>query len=371
MANRRVRVAMVAFAQNYHTQRWSRALTKAGFEVHLVATFENEAADVCDGVVAQPVQMPDAGVPLWTAARAWHDALCRAAPDVVYMQWLFARPAMLLALEPAWPLVVTVMGSDVCQDRSRPESTLERIWRTAILRRAQTITVAAPPLGEVVATYHPSLRARIRLLPFGVDCDQFCPPPTPMPRAAGAPLQIGHFKSGDPVYCRLEMLQALALLLAAGRRVHLHVAGSQGRDLADVRAFASQHPEIEPHVTDHGRVDVDAMPDLYRRLDVYVMNSRVESFGVAAAEALATEVPVVATDVGGLPAIVRPGDTGLVVPANDVTALANAITELDDYPALRRTLGSRGRRRVCERFPWQDSIEGISAMLHDAARKGT
>ena len=133
-----LRVAMIAFPDNHHTRRWSRALAAEGMEVQVVGV---TGYDIPDGWPSEAAfNAPDHTIPVVSAATRWSQAIARTRPDVVYMQWLFARPAMLLALDPRWPLVTTVMGSDVRQDPSLAESVLERTCRTALLLRSHTMT---------------------------------------------------------------------------------------------------------------------------------------------------------------------------------------------------------------------------------------
>ena len=360
---------MVAFAPNHHTTRWTQALQAAGFEVHLAYGQLGEEVSL-PGVTLHPVQVPTRTVPVWSAAAAWHAALDAIEPDVVYMQWLFARPAMLIALNPRWPLVVTVMGSDVRQDLSLGESWLERVWRTALLLRANSLTAVAQPLADVIATYHPDLAARIAIVPFGVDTEEFRPQSPAPARAANAMLRIGHFKSDDYTYGRLELLQAVEPLARQPGRIELHLAGRRGGDGGHVAAFLAAHPHVARCVVDHGLVPVNAMPRLYHDIDLYILNSFQESFGVAAAEALASGVPVVGSDVGGVRALVSNCDTGFLVPPGDVEALRAAILEMEEHPALRQMCAERGRQRVVARYPWQHSVDGVARLLRQAVAEG-
>ena len=86
--------------------------------------------------------------------------------------------------------------------------------------------------------------------------------------------------------------------------------------------------------------------------DVYVMSSRQEGFPVAPIEAMACGLPVVATDAPGIPDILEQGEMsgGLVVPRNDVTALADAIGRVLDHPDWAQELGRRARLRVEQHF---------------------
>ncbi len=113
----------------------------------------------------------------------------------------------------------------------------------------------------------------------------------------------------------------------------------------------------EPEVARRGltaqvtvREGVQAIDDYLHACDVGVYASEQESFGLSILETLAHGHPVVATNVGGIPEVVRDGHTGLLVPPHDPTALANAIDNLVDDPSFRETLGTTARTDAANRF---------------------
>jgi glycosyltransferase involved in cell wall biosynthesis len=85
--------------------------------------------------------------------------------------------------------------------------------------------------------------------------------------------------------------------------------------------------------------------EFFAALDLFVMPSRSEGWGLAAAEALAHGLPVVASATGGLPEIVEAGETGWLVPPGDPHALASTIVEAASQPARIREMGIRARER--------------------------
>ncbi len=84
----------------------------------------------------------------------------------------------------------------------------------------------------------------------------------------------------------------------------------------------------------------------FASLDLFVMPSRAEAWGLAALDAMAHGVPVIASDAGGLPEIVEPGNGGWLVPAGDPTALARAITVAASDPQRLRAEGEKARERA-------------------------
>jgi glycosyltransferase involved in cell wall biosynthesis len=92
------------------------------------------------------------------------------------------------------------------------------------------------------------------------------------------------------------------------------------------------------------------LPRLLGALDLVVHPATAEGLGVALLEAAAARRPIVATAAGGVPEIVRDGETGLLVPPRDAVALARAIVRLLGDSALARSLGDAARDHVAARF---------------------
>lgn len=95
---------------------------------------------------------------------------------------------------------------------------------------------------------------------------------------------------------------------------------------------------------------LDRFADVLGHGDVFLLPSESESFGVAALEAMAAGVPVVASAVGGLPEVVVDGETGRLVPMGDVAAFARATLEIAGSPAVRSAMGEAAHRHALARF---------------------
>lgn len=121
-----------------------------------------------------------------------------------------------------------------------------------------------------------------------------------------------------------------------------------------------------------GRVRIlgqrDDVHDILGASDLFVCPSVWdEALGYVILEAMAAGVPVVASRVGGIPEVVRDGETGLLVPPRDAGALARAIAALLDEPARRAAMGRTARRAIEETFSMERAIDGTVALYRELA----
>ena len=229
------------------------------------------------------------------------------------------------------------------------------------LRLPRTLIVYNEFLREELTNYHPD----IRVVPGGANIIPLTlasPPLSPSPPSSGgegrgeggAPTQ----KPDRPPTTILmagradDPLKGLATLSGAGRLLWQH--RQDFRILATHYDHTIQTPWL--HIIGWlGHAETSA---LYQQADIVAIPSIWhEPFGLVAVEAMAASRPVVASRSGGLSDIVRDGDTGLLVPPNDATALARALETLLDNPRLREQMGRRGREVAEEEYDWARIIE--------------
>jgi glycosyltransferase involved in cell wall biosynthesis len=124
--------------------------------------------------------------------------------------------------------------------------------------------------------------------------------------------------------------------------------------------------DIMNRVTFTGRISTDKLVEQYGKSQIAVTSSIYEGFGLPAAEAMACQLPVIATTGGSLPEVVKHGRTGILVPPANASALANAIVKLIDDEPLRHSLGKAGRKRVEQNFTWPQTADGIMSIYEEA-----
>ncbi len=111
----------------------------------------------------------------------------------------------------------------------------------------------------------------------------------------------------------------------------------------------------------------DCMEELLPLADVFLLPSLSESFGLVALEAMSAEVPVVASDVGGLPELIEHGVTGYLHKPQDTAGFVSSVLRLLTDERLRRTMGRRGRRVAREQFHVDEAVDRYVA-VYDSLR---
>jgi glycosyltransferase involved in cell wall biosynthesis len=175
--------------------------------------------------------------------------------------------------------------------------------------------------------------------------------------------------------CRLAPIKGIQYLIRALALLRKDVPGAA----LEIAGKGAEHASLEKEAQRLGvSANVhflgwrDDLPEVLRRWDVFVMPSLGEGFGIAALEAMAAGLPVVASEVGGLPELVQHGRTGWLVPPADAVALAERLRELFVNPEKRREMGEAGRVRAREHFSVERMVAQIAgiyeAMLGLAAR---
>ncbi len=148
---------------------------------------------------------------------------------------------------------------------------------------------------------------------------------------------------------RLSIEKGIDIFLRAAARVLLafpsarFVVVGEGSDKEKLEKLVEEL-NIGRNVSMLGRRN--DMPSVYASLDVMVSSSRQEGLPMAILEGMASGLPLVATAVGEVPTVVVSGETGVLVPAEDVEALAQGIVSLLRDPAMRARFGAAAKRRV-------------------------
>ncbi|GAA4914627.1 glycosyltransferase involved in cell wall biosynthesis [Actinomycetospora succinea] len=214
-------------------------------------------------------------------------------------------------------------------------------------------------------------RDKVRIVHNGTDLGFTTPEPSGRDTAlahelgiADDELVIGTAAVMRPEKDQATLLRAFRRVADARDDVKLVLAGD-GRERPALEALVDEL-DLRKRVLFLGHRD--DVPRLLRVFDVFTLSSKtVECFPMSVLEAMSAALPVVCTDVGGVPEMVADGVTGRVVPREDPEALAGAFLDVLSDPERARTLGRAGRARVREEFTLQRSIDRAQAVIEETA----
>ena len=221
----------------------------------------------------------------------------------------------------------------------------------AIVRRTLRFADAIAVPSDFLRAVFASVRIDAKVIPNVVDLKRFAPASAPSLRMRSTGPRLVIARNLEEIYDIPTALRAFAAVAAAHAGARLIIAGSGPERAALVRLVDDLG--LDEAVEFAGALDRDAMASLYRSADIVMNSSVADNAPNFILEALACGTPVVSTDAGGIPFVVRHRVTALLVPPRDPAALAGAVNELLADEDLRVRLVKSGLDLV-QRFSWHN-----------------
>jgi glycosyltransferase involved in cell wall biosynthesis len=365
-----MRIALLALKDSIHAIRWANSLSARGHEIDLIS-MHTQRDSLNSQVIQHDLKM---GPPFGYFLNVWKlkNILKEIQPDILHAHYASGY-GTLARLSHFHPLIISVWGSDVFDFPLR--SPLHRRILVDNLCAADWICSTSTMMAKHTTGLTDCVNDRISIVPFGIDCDRF--------RSFEGfrepdNLTIGTVKTMASKYGIDTLIHAFAKLyycmkskkpLMASKLRLVLVGGrpSKSRDdqTEELKKLAEQLG-IQRRVNFVGQVQHSHVPEWLNRFDIYVALSRLdsESFGVAVLEASACELPVVVSNVGGLPDVVQDGVTGYVVPKENPALAAETLYKLAVDPALREVIGKNGRNHVVSKYDWEKNVTKMEKIYY-------
>ena len=347
MDGRKRRAVIFGWAGSEHVRRWVPGLQSREYDVKLVS-LGGEPVDGVDAAIFH-----DSGKRSY-ALRAPQAAFAarRFKPDIVHVHYAlgFGLWAQITHLRPT---VVSAWGSDIA---ATADSRLSRGLVRRALHYADWITATSQSLADDTIRLFPDAEKKISVIPFGVNVPTNCPPPPDN----GEFVKLCFIKMHRPVYGPEVLIRAVEKVLQNNPNIRLSVAGDG--ELTEHLKRMVHYRELDSQITFTGYIPNYRIYQFIQEHDMMVMPSLREAFGVAALETGACGRPVIATRVGGIPEVVLNGRTGILVPPDDVDALATAITTLAADTAMRQGMGQAAYEYVRDNYSWNKSLDMMTTL---------
>jgi D-inositol-3-phosphate glycosyltransferase len=249
-----------------------------------------------------------------------------------------------------------------------------------VLGRADRIVVATLAELTQLRFLYKADPNKMVIVPPGVDVSHFYPiPPDEAKSFVGLKpedrmiLFVGRI---EPLKGVDTLIQAMACLdlKGANRPVHLAIIG--GDPSASPEQMTAEMARLQKMCTDLGldesvvflgKRDQDTLPYYYSAAEVLVMPSHYESFGMVALEAMACGTPVIASEVGGLAYLVRDGETGFTIPAEEPDTLCEKLSWLLNKPELHAKMSAQAAE-YAQDYAWEKIAKQILE-VYEGVRK--
>jgi len=271
--------------------------------------------------------------------------------DIIHVQWPIPNGlgALFLKIFYNIPYINTIHGEEVYLSR-RYHTTY--ILRLLVNNSSKTITNSS-------ATFKCSIKAglnkeKLKIIPFGVDTSFFRPVNVQKDTSIFQILSVGYLieRKGFEY-----LIRALKEVLKVHNKVHLKIVGSGPLEnqikklIKDLKL--ENNVQILSDLSDHKLLETYNSSDLFMLPSITDSQGNTEGLGVVLLEAMACKLPVIASNIGGIPDIVHDGETGILVPEKDSMEISQSIIKLIENEDLRENLTFKGYYMVIEYFSWE------------------
>lgn len=348
------RIVYLGSARNIHTIRWAMYFSQF-YDVVIISL------DSCDipNVSVTKITSRFSGLIKYIAIipTIWSH-LIRIKPVLIHAHYAGGY-ALAASLSKFAPVILSVWGSDVYINPK--ESKLKNVLLKFVFKRSDYICSTSNAMSMEIGLYTDK---PVYVTPFGIDVSIYNNKRSAYSRKKPEVI-IGTVKKLDYVYGVDRLIKAFKIALnnSKNKALRLLIAGD-GPQLVELIELTRQL-ELQDQVTFLGQIKQSDVPKVLNTLDIFVALSRSESFGVAVLEASACEVPVIVSNVGGLPEVVHHNVTGIVVGESVIQNAATELLRLIESEHLRIILGANGRNFVKEKYNWDDNAN----IMHDLYKK--
>jgi L-malate glycosyltransferase len=359
-----MKICYLAPANSIHTVKWINAFCEKGYEIELI-TMHSPSEQKINKSVNIHILPFKSGVGYYLNFIIAKKLLRKIKPDILHVHYAsgYGTLSRLIGFKNT---LLSIWGSDIL---IFPE---KNVINKFIIKRnlkhpkylACTSKVLIDKTRELLGEKKDDDKDKVFHTPFGIDTEFF--QRSKVKNGNDLAITIGIVKSLKEVYGIDILIKAISLLIEdlinegnkdLALKIRLKIIGSgsaknglvnlcESKGIRDITEFIDKIPNNE-------------VPIHMNELDIYCNPSRSESFGVSVLEASSCGLPVVVSNVGGLPEVVIPNKTGVILDENNESTLANTLKFLILEPEKRELLGENGRDFVVETYNQRKCIENL------------
>ena len=351
-----MKIALISAANSVHIIRWANALSAKGNNVTVISLKNHIADKSLYNEKVKIIYLPfSAPFGYYLSVNALKKIIKKEKFDVLNVHYAsgYGTLARLAKIKNA---LLNVWGSDVYDFPYQSSFNMRLIKKNLGYFNyiASTSKCMAEQTKKLVE------RNDIEITPFGVDTLKFCSKPE---LKSVNPIIIGTVKTLDTKYGIEDTLRAFILLcdkfknenndILKNIKYEIYGKGPLKEKLQSIIYGSEYKDKIELC----GYVQNDKLPEILNRFSLFCVNSINESFGVAAVEAMACGIPVIASDADGFKEVVEDGVTGKIVEKGNIISISEAMYDLLVDKEKAKNYGAKGVERVKKYFNWNDNVD--------------
>lgn len=352
-----MKICFLAPANSYHTIKWGRWFSDHGHDVYVLSFTQGKI----DGI---KVFWIDSGAEAYASdlkklkylfqSKKIKKIIDTIEPDIVNVHYATSYGAVA-ALSGIKDYFLSVWGSDVYTFPNK--SFFHRELLKFSLNHAKILFSTSEAMAQETNKYTDK---KIYITPFGVDMNLFN---SNKRNRNNGKFVVGNIKSLDKKYGIDVLLYAIDIIVKKRPDINIDVRIAGKGPEEDNLKKLSNSLNISSKVTWLGFISQKEVAYEWANMDVAVISSISESFGVSAVEAQASGIPVIITDIPGLEEATSPGISSIVVHRNEPDELAEAIIALFSNKELRMKMGKRGREFVTSHYEIDSCFENVEKIF--------
>lgn len=368
-----MKVLFLSDSDSPHTIRWAKSIRENNIEVGIFSIHKpnhklySDHSDILLSTINAPRELQSKGESNLSkliyvrSIKKVRQLIKDFKPDILHSHYASSY-GLVGAMSGFHPYIISVWGSDIF---SFPHhSMIHNFFLKFNLSKADKILSTSLALKEEAAKY---TKKEIFVTPFGVNTNKFYPQKVKK-LFSDSSIVVGTIKTLEKRYGVEYLIKSFSKVRKKylDKSLKLLIVG-QGTMKKSLEKLVIKLG-IEEDTLFTGYVRNDEIAQYHNMIDIFVVASLEESFGVAALEASSCGNPVVASNVGGLPEVIDQNKTGFLVEKGNPDSIAEAIGKLVDSPDLRRDMGKKGRQKVIDEYDWNNSVSNLIS-IYDSILK--
>lgn len=352
-----MKICLLADAASYHTKKWCKWFSENGHKVYVISLNKDDIENTEVHFVDTKVDANSNDfrkLEYLFSIRAVKGIIDEIKPDIINAHYAtsYGTIAALIGLK---SYVLSLWGSDIYEFPNK--SIFHKLFLEFSLKKAKYILSTSNAMAKEAQKY---TRQKMYITPFGVDMTMF----TPQKRhKSDSTFIIGTVKALAPVYGIDTILKAVAIIKEKksipNLRVRIAGRGEQEKELKNL----ANELEISEIVDWLGYISQAEAAHEWANMDVAVIPSIRESFGVSAVEAQASGIPVIVSNIDGLLETTIPDKTSIVLNENTAICLAEKILYLYNNEDIRLQMGKNAREYVSKNYEYNICFKNIEKLF--------